>query len=65
MPVLTSRTIDDNTFEVTGTETTTTVSRYTLDFLLKQREMIVLQRDAELAAVDVLIAEAAKLGLVK
>lgn len=62
--------VDDKTIEVTTTETKEVVRAYEIDFLKKQRESIQeqkdrdnAQRDLELAEVDTLIAESAKLGI--
>ena len=63
--------IDDETFETDKVEVvTTTKVRYTLEFLLSQKDTIlaqkaseIAQRDAEIAEVDALVAEAAKLGI--
>ena len=57
--------LDANTIQVETTKTINSTTSYRLDFLLKQRASIVAQRDAELAEVDQLIAEATKLGIVE
>ena len=57
--------LDANTIQVETTKTINSTTSYRLDFLLKQRASIVAQRNAELAEVDQLIAEATKLGIVE
>lgn len=65
------RKADASTIEVTRSETIETVTRYDYDFLKQQRIAIQEQkdrdnaaRDAELAEVDALLAQADKLGVV-
>jgi hypothetical protein len=64
--------VDATTMQVARSTTVESTSTYTLTFLLSQRAAIVdqqirdnAQREAELAEVDALIAEAQKLGLVE
>ncbi len=56
-----TRKVDDHTLEVTRTVPQT--ATYELGALKRQRAAIQASRDAELAEVDALIAEAEKLGL--
>ena len=62
--------IDDNTIQVEKEETKTSVNSYHYDFLLNQREAIKKQasefakeRQIELDEVELLIAEADKIGI--
>lgn len=63
--------IDDHTIEISKTETVSNVVAYDYDFLKSQRIAIGEQkardnalRDAELAEIDALLAEADSLGVV-
>ena len=62
--------VDDNTIEVTKTETNIKTAKYSYGDLIKQKENIevqkareITQRDKEIAEVDILIAECGKLGI--
>ena len=62
--------VDENTIKVVKDITTTQQNTYSYGDLIKQKEAIetrkaneIAQRDAEIAEVDVLIAECIKLGI--
>ena len=62
---ITSKKIDPYTVEVTKTNTVAAVATYDYGYLKRQRAQILASRDAELAVIDALIAEADKLGVVE